>query len=396
MIAKPLRYLLILGASFALAAVCISTAEAGPITSGQLVNIRVGDGTTVATGNALPVTLDVYDVTYTGSVPTGVTLSQSIPLLSSAVPPTSGNRNLTQGGTAAAEGGLTLSGDGNYMALAGYNAAPGTGASGGTSNRVVGRLDLAAGTVDTTTALTDASASSNAWRAAYTTNGTDIWASGSTGARYTTLGATTSTALATGNNSRRITVFGGQLYQSEAANMRFGVESIGTGTPTTGGQTIALLPGFPTSGLSPYDFFFADANTLYIGDDRTTGTGGLQKWTFDGTNWSLAFSLLVNPAGSNKGLKSLSGRVDGNVVTLFAATTDTTANYLYGFSDTLSNTSAGSVIANKLLTASTDFTGGAVWNLRGVAIAPGGLIPEPGSVYLILLGALAAIARRSR
>src|SRR3954471_20118646 len=97
-------------------AFCASFAPAATITPGQLVNIRVGDGTTAPAGTGLPVTLDVYNVTYSGAVPTGVTLAQSIPLptATSGTPPTSGNRYLVQGGTAAGEGGLTLSANQQY------------------------------------------------------------------------------------------------------------------------------------------------------------------------------------------------------------------------------------------------------------------------------------------
>src|SRR2546426_4243127 len=103
----------------ALVSLAISSVHAGPILSGDLVNIRIGDGTTTPAGTGLPVTLDEYSVTYTAGVPTGVTLVQSIPLpgSTSGTPPTTGNRYLTQGGTAAGEGGLTRSLNGLFMAL---------------------------------------------------------------------------------------------------------------------------------------------------------------------------------------------------------------------------------------------------------------------------------------
>src|SRR6476469_1196188 len=95
-----------IGASFAILALWSSFANGAtiPITSGQLVNLRVGNGTTTPTTAGLPVTLDVYNVTYTSGAPTSVTLAQSISLLTatSGTPPTSGNRYLVQGGSAAA------------------------------------------------------------------------------------------------------------------------------------------------------------------------------------------------------------------------------------------------------------------------------------------------------
>jgi hypothetical protein len=389
-------------------ALTVSISEAGTILPGQLVNIRVGDGTTAPAGTGLPVTLDVYTVTYTGGVPTGVTLSQSIalPTATSGTPPTSGNRYLTQGGTAAGEGGLTLSTDGNYMALGGYNNIVGgvTNGSGNSGQRVVGVLTLSTGTVDTTTDYADGPTAS-AIRNAFTTNGSDIWTANSTGGvRYLTLGGSTSTTLTSTGAERRTYVYntgsGNQLYTSRQSGTVDGVATVGTGTPTSGTQTVTLLPGFPTTNVeSAYDYWFADANTLYVGDDisnQATGTaGGLQKWILTSGTWVKQYNIQVNPTGTaTKGIKSLAGRVDafGNV-TLFGASTDTVANYLYGFSDTLSNTSAGNVIVNQLVNASTAFTG-AAWNLRGVAIAPGGEVPEPAAIALLALGSVLFVLRR--
>jgi hypothetical protein len=381
------------------------SAEAAPIYSRQLVNMRVGDGTTTPTGTALPVRLDVYNVTYTAGVPTSVTLAQTIPMpiATSGTAPTTGNRYLAAGGTAAAEGGLALSVDRRYMTLAGYNqivGGPTNPGAAGTEDRVVGFVDLSTGTVDTTTAFTGYSGSgpgATAVRGAISVDGTNVWMAASTGVRYGTPftdNPGTGIAIDGTNNARRNVIYEGQLYQSENANSRHGVEKVGTGLPTTAASaTMTLLPGFPTSGLSTYDFFFADDNTIYIADDRGTGTGGLQKWTFNGSTWSMVYSLLVNPGAGNRGIKTLTGRVDkaGNVV-MFGSTTDTTANFLYGFTDTLANTNVANVTANKLVTASTDFTGGSAWNLRGVALA----IPEPASIAILALGSTMLLAVRRR
>ena len=67
-------------------------------------------------------------------------------------------------------------------------------------------------------------------------------------------------------------VFAGQLYLSTQSGSSVRVGTVGSGTPTTGGQTIANLPGFPTAG-NPDAFFFADldgtpgVDTLYVADD---------------------------------------------------------------------------------------------------------------------------------
>ncbi|HEX3602049.1 MAG TPA: PEP-CTERM sorting domain-containing protein [Lacipirellulaceae bacterium] len=384
-------------ATCALLAPWSTSAFAGPITSGQLVNIRVGDGTTTPSGTALPVTLDVYNVTYTAGVPTGVSLGQSIPLptATTGTAPTSGNRYLTQGGTAGGEGGLTLSTDGRYMALGGYNTIVGgsTNASGSSTDRVVGLLDLSAGTVDTMTDYTNTGAT-NAIRNAFTTNGTDIWtANSSNGVRYVAYGSSTSTALTSTGNERRVMVVNNQLYTSRMSGTIDGVATVGSPPPPTSGTaTVTLLPGMPTATNSIYDYFFADASTLYVSDDRNSGTGGLEKWTFSGTTWTMAYSKL---AAGTTGLKSLTGMVDasGNVV-LFGASTGN-GNKLYGYTDTLANTNVANVTENQLVNATTDFTG-SLWGLRGVSLVPGAAVPEPATLSLLALSCVAFISRRSR
>ena len=62
------------------------------------------------------------------------------------------------------------------------------------------------------------------------------------------------------------------------------------------------------------------------------------------------------------------------------------SNYLYGFTDTLSNTIAANVTANQLGSVNSQF------NLRGVALAPTVEVPEPGTFSLIGLAVLGLFA----
>jgi hypothetical protein len=399
---RPFRSSLaaLFAAAIVLTLVDVSRVSAAAIGAGNIVVIRVGDGATTATGTALPVTLDEYSVTYTGTAPTGVTLVQSIPLPTGALgtAPSSGQRYLAQGGTAGGEGGLALSSNGLYMTLAGYNSGlgdPTNAGTVGTEDRVVGRLDLATGVCDTSTVLVGFAATS-AIRNAFTTNGTDIWTATSTGGvRYTTFGNTAGagTALTSTGNERRVQVYNNQLYTSRMSGTVDGVATVGTGTPTSGTQTVTLLPGLPTATNSIYDYFFADANTLYMVDDRGAGNGGVEKWILSGGTWTQAFNVQVNPGAGNVGVKSLAGSVDasGNVV-LFGSTTGAQGNFLYGFSDTLTNTNVANVTSTQLVNSGTAFTG-SLWGLRGVAIAP---VPEPGSLAVLALLAAPVLAGRRR
>jgi hypothetical protein len=383
---------------------CLLSSQAtsgSPIAAGDLVVLRVGDGNTVATGAGLPVSLLDYKITYTGVVPTSLTLQQTIdlPTATSGTAPTSGDRWLVQGGTAGGEGGLFLSTNGQYMTLVGYNRPIGgtlNGSGSDTEDRVVGRLDLNTGVVDTTTTLVPGAATA-AVRSAFTTNGTDLWVAFSNGVRFATYGTANTgygTSLAGTNNARREVIYKGQLYQTEAATSRSGVETIGSGTPKTASTNApVLLTGFSTTNTtySPYDFFFADDNTLYIADDGASSSTapGLQKWTQSGGAWTKVYNHPI-ATHSNSGIKGLSGYVDpdGNVI-MFASTTGANGNFLMSLTDTLSNSLAASVTENTLAQGS-DFGGAGNWNFRGVAWN----VPEPSALALFTIAGTTLLRRR--
>ncbi|MBI5434769.1 MAG: DUF3616 domain-containing protein, partial [Planctomycetes bacterium] len=339
-----------IAASFAMLALADISA-AGAFTPGNLVVVRVGDGSAALTSAATVVFLDEY-------TPSG-TLVQTL-----ALPTTTSGAQLrfTNNGTATSEGFITLSSDGLYLVHGGYDAAPGTAAVSGTTSaanpRVVARWDLA-GNLDTSTGLTDAHSAGNIRSVA--SDGTSFWTAGSNASvRYAAaLGATTTTQLATTpTNCRVVGIEGGQLYVSNASGAFQGVSTVGTGLPTTSGQTITLLPGFPTtSGPSSYDYFFADASTLYVADDRTSTSGGIQKWTLSAGTWTLQYTL--NPVGA--GCRGITGVVNAGVATLFATTTASNANTLV----TVTDTGAGSTFTTIAATGTNTA-------LRGVRFIPGG------------------------
>ncbi|MFN8443735.1 MAG: hypothetical protein U0175_23355 [Caldilineaceae bacterium] len=289
-----------------------STAHAAAFTPGNLVIYRVGSGTgsLVNTGN--PVYLDEY-------TPSG-TLIQSIAL------PTTANgaqKQLIASGTAGSEGFLTRSADGQYLLLTGYATSIPYASSLLTSTassvpRVIGRVD-ANGNIDTSTALTDF-ASANSPRSAVSTDGTTIWVTGGTGVRITTLGAVTSTSISA-LNSRQLNIFSGQLYLSSSTgtDTNKGVNTVGTGLPTTSGQTVSRLPGLTdVTNPSAYSFFFADLDanvagfdTLYVADDDVAA---LQKFSLVSGNWSSNGII----GATTDDYRGLTGAVSGTTVTLYA------------------------------------------------------------------------------
>jgi hypothetical protein len=162
------------------------------------------------------------------------------------------------------------------------------------------------------------------------------------------------------DNFRGITVFNNTLYVTKGSGSN-GVDTVYQVNPGTGGLPVAatgpatqisILPGLPTglaSAISegnpsteffPFGVWFANATTMYVADEGSGDlnpdpNAGLQKWIFNGTQWNLAYTIQAglnldlpysvpnypsqyNPATT--GLRNLTGAVQGNSVTLFAAT----------------------------------------------------------------------------
>ena len=262
--------------------------------------------------------------------------------------------------------------------------------------RVVARVD-ANGNIDTTTALVDYESANNP-RTAISTDGTNIWLAGPDGIRYTTLGSTTSTLLAT-SNVRQVSIVNNQLYISTQSSGKY-VDTVGSGVPITDSPSVTSLVLSGGTLSKPDGFFFADLNnspgpdTLYIADEDTT-TGGLLKyclnngvWTYEGekgngSNLYRGLTGVVEPGvgvvlyTTRKGGSGASG--GGELASLLDST---------GYDGNLSSTT-GSFVT--LATAPNDEA------FRGVALAPTA-VPEPSACLLLGVGviALLACARRRR
>jgi hypothetical protein len=338
-----------------------SAAGQVPFTSGDLVVLRLGDGsaalTNAATAGFLVEVSPAGTVVQTIALPTAVSGS---------------NRAFANSGTATSEGSLSLSADGNYLTLTGYDAAPGTpsvaASTSATVNRVVARVN-SAGTIDTTTALSDSSFSGSNPRSAVTSNGTDIWIAGTAssaangGVRYTTLGGSASTQLSSDvTNTRVARIFGQQLYVSSMSGAFRGVSAVGTGLPTTSAQSTVLLSGFDpsiTSTQSVYAFYFSDSNTLYVADDRSaTSGGGIQKWALSGGTWALQYTIALG-TGTAGGARGLAGTVTPAGTVIYATTTEASNNRVVSVLD-----SGAASVPTDLASAGTNAA------FRGVDFAP--------------------------
>jgi hypothetical protein len=324
--------------------------------------LRLGDGNAALSSAAAAVFIEErrLDGTLLNAIP--------LPTLSA------GNGHpLTMSGTAVSEGALSLSADGQFLTLAGYSAPPGTAAVASSAAaivpRVVARID-GAGLVDTSTVLVGAFDGNNV-RSATSLDGTGFWAAGAGsstgGVWFIPLGAMGGVRVLVNPTSvRLVNVFGGQLYGSSNSGTFADVFAIGSGLPVTAAQATPLAGMSPTGAASPFAFVFFDrsaavagVDTLYVADDRAPPIGGIQKWVFDGTTWTLVatFSVSQNPSG----FRGLTGFASPAGVTLIGSTAELSANRLVVLVDDDVTPPSPTVIA----TAAPSMI------MKGVSLSPG-------------------------
>ncbi len=352
--------------AFLLFSLYAKTFSQGAFTSGNLVVFKVGNGTDTLSTAGFAVNIDEYS--------TAGSFVKSHPLPTSI---SGANKRIIGSGSATSDGQITRSVDKKFLVVAGYDTIPDpnrafiTNSTSINVNRVVG-IFSADGSLDATTALSDAY-NANLFRAAVSNNGTDIWLAGtgispSAGVRYTTKGATTTTQLSTSvTNIRMVNIFNNQLYCTTGSGAFKAISAVGTNLPTTAGETITVLPGFPNttaSGPDPYAFSIkpGTANIAYVADARSKANGGgVQRWEFDGNNWNLKYTL---DSGLTTGLRNLVVNWDTPTPTIYAITGDSyvknmPGNKIVSLVDTDSTTQF-SIIA----TADANFM------FRGIAFAP--------------------------
>jgi hypothetical protein len=334
---------------------------AAPFKPGNIVVARVGTGSTALSAAAAAVFLDEY-------TPSG-TLVQSVGLPTAV---SRNNRILTAAGNATTELSLTRSADGHYLVLTGYSAAPGTATVASKAatdvTRVIGLIG-ADGSIDTSTS-TGTAFDGVSIRSAATADGTSFYSvGGDGGVLYQAYGSYAATPLSTTPaDIRSVNVVGGNLYVSTNADAYVGLSQVATGLPTTPDQAVAVLPGFPgaTAGASPNSFYLADldatvpgVDVAYVADDRTTGGGGIQKWSLVGSSWVLNGTIAGT---SSAAVRGLNGQATGTAVAL-AATSNTG---LFLLTDNTGYNKAPSLAAlpTAVVTAGTNRA------FRGIAFAP--------------------------
>ena len=404
----------------ALASIATLVAPAAPahaagFSSGSLVVERIGDGSTTLSNASAAIS--VLEVTTSGS------LSQTITL------PSSGTTPQTDSGSASSNGYLNtyFSGGVGYVSVPGLNLATGTVSAAGLNVKVNSTLDATGNVINRTlfptggpTGTPPSPFSGNNYRSSIATSGSTFYATGHSSGSPVTGGAwyfdgtaftqVSSTATGQVTNLRNVEIYNNRLFFSTGSGTTRGVYSIGSGLPTTSGQTATSFINMG-SVAEAYGFVLFDTNNdstldlAYVADDRTTVTaGGINRFDFSGGAWSQtgsAFrfdtsssSLTTGTAaagGSLVSIRGLTGSYDAatSTATLFATTTQTSNNSLISFLDTGSLST--STTFNTLQSAGSNFA------FRGVDLSPVA-VPEPSTYAIAAMATLgmADLIRRRR
>ena len=318
-------------------------------TTGNIVVERLGDGTTTLGSAAAQVNL--LEVAPGGSVVQTLTTQF-----------TGGNLQ-TDSGSASSNGNLNI--NGRFLAVPGHNAAVSTASVASLNNKVGQIIDGSTSAPDVVsrvlfptggpTGTPPSPFSGDNFRSIIATSSTTFYATGTasgtpnTGGVWYYNGSGFTQLSTTVTNLRNVEIYNNQLYVSSANGSFLGISSVGTGLPTTSGQTITLR--IDMGAASPYGFVLFDTDNngsldrAYIADDRNTNSnGGINRFDFNGTIWSRTSAFrfdtstgtLSSATTGVVSIRGLTGSYDTatGTATLFATTTEASNNRLIRLLDT--------------------------------------------------------------
>jgi len=360
---------------------------------GNLVILRVGDGTNSLTTETRPMTL--MEIDQSGSTVS----SYNVPTVDSGM-----NKRLTIRGSAVTEFSINLSADATKVVFPGYVTNAGTSSphtvSSSTIPRGFGLMDKS-GNLNTSTSTTDYNFLTI--RGVTSSNGSDFYANGEQdstsngGVRYySSVGGNGSGASINGN-SRSIHISSylasdGNLKHLLISNNASSIESFGNyqNTLPTSSTTNNNF-GLVTDGQI-IDFLILDADPSVEGADllytvsrpALDGDDVLAKYSFNGTSWTFRGSLISDSPSSNRFYaQSLNGYINsfGQVVLFFTGrTTNNSGKVLNTFTDTqarTANISNNGSVFNDVVTSL--FTAGNNYSLRGVTWSPSSIVSNPSN-----------------
>ena len=294
-------------------------------TRGNLVVLRSGDGSAALSSAATA----VFAVEYTTS---GSATGFSVALPTTTV---SGVPPITISGSASSEGQMTMSAERDRLILEGYNGVAGTSSIVNTTASANAREIFAINSSGNYSlgASSNTAYSANNIRSA-TASGTNYFSAGTaSSAPNGIVYLNSNTTLATTpTNTRVVQIFNGQTYFSASSSPFLGVAKMGTGIPTTSGQTATQLNS--SNDGSSYGFSISpDGTTLYIADDAA----GILKYTGSGTSYTLTYTVNATPA------RGLVVDYSGSSPVIYATTTASSANTIIKITDVGAFSSASTI-----------------------------------------------------
>jgi len=302
--------------------------------------------------------------------------------------PSSGPNAFTLDGSAT-EGYMTLTANGQYLVLGGYNAAPPV--TGGVAASISTNVPRAVVTIDgygnyaMPIANTNIFSTYNIRGAAF--DGTNnFWVSGSGGSSNANMssalysnsfgvayagtpgsaGGNVRVGITGTGNERCLNIYNNTLYVS-TGSVTHGIWAITgpnsppppTGLPTNAPVNIIVQPG---SSSGPYDFVFDPGNTTcYVADGNL---GGIIKYTNNSGTWVSNYLINVGGTGSATNAGGVTADFTRNPPVIYATTSETAGNRLISIVDTGANATF-SVLA----TATSSSSGSNYF--RGVRFVPG-------------------------
>ena len=321
-------------------------------TYGNLVALQAGDGTTALSSTGTPIFLREF--TPTGSA----TVTYSVP---------TNSNTLVISGSATSDGQLSLSNDNRFLVLAGYNASVNaTGvasANGSVAPRTVAWVN-SNGAINYTSSTTFMSG--NNLRAATSDGLGNFWGAGGTsGTCYFGIASAASAVQTTSLNNRYVLANNSGLFFCTGSSPS-GIFKVGTGLPTTSGQTNTLIINTSTVGASPSPYAFSfdpTFNICYVADDRSIANGGgIQKWVNASGTWTLAYTFSTSPTSIvTVGARGVTADFSGSNPIIYGTSAEASLNRVFKIID------GGSVSSSTITTLATSTTNTI---FRGIAFSP--------------------------
>ena len=343
--------------------ITVSVPSATAFTAGNIVVERVGDGITDNTNSAGRLFVDQFNPTGgAGQSPITTTpLPYSVGVYASSSS-SSTNYSITTSANATSEGFMTLSTDGKYLAIPGYNA-PITAASIASSstsapanNYRVAALVNANG-VATVPFAADFQSGGNI--RSVVSDGTAFWFAGNSGFYYFSNINDNSPKTYGTVNTRAINIFNGAIYGSSSVSPNAGINFVDNlsnlgDNGTSAAMTLLTTTNAPTNAYG--SVLNPTGDVMYVAD----ASAGIIKYTYNGTSWSKAYVLNTTPC------LGLTGIFTGTNPILIATSNANKPSKLFSCTDvgdpgTASATSSSYTLISTSATTSV---------YKGVALAP--------------------------